>query len=254
MLRFSGIMKWVQILFLLLFLSTRTFAQKVTVVAGKIQDVDGGAFLGQVHIQNLKHPDWVTNSDSSGKYSISVSKNDSVRFTLPGYLTRTLLFTGENEAWFKVVLFTTERIMLDTVVVAQEMTAFEKNSQEHRRLYSKPLRYKPPKATMPHSKDLEGGKPLRIWGPLSGLLGKTSRVYKKNKAFKEMYANTETQLFISQRYDATLVTTLTGLNGDSLYHFMQTYPMTIEYANAATDLEIQMWIKYNYREWIKKKP
>ena len=183
-------MKSLYLFFILFFAFSSAFAQKV--VAGKIQDEDGGAFLCHVHIQNLNHPEMVTNSDSDGHYSMKVYKNDSVRFTLPDYLTRTLLFTGENQTWFEVVLFTTKRVILDTVNVVQEMTAFEKNSLDHQRLYSKPLHYKPPKTKV--SKDQKAGKPLKISAPLSGLLGKTSKEYKKNKAFKEMYANTEAQL------------------------------------------------------------
>jgi len=34
--------------------------------------------------------------------------------------------------------------------------------------------------------------------------------------------------------------------------FMNQYPMDYDYARAASDLEIKMWIKYNYQDYLKK--
>jgi hypothetical protein len=34
---------------------------------------------------------------------------------------------------------------------------------------------------------------------------------------------------------------------------MNAYPMDYDYARAATDLELKMWIRFHYREW-KKNP
>jgi len=226
-----------------------SFAQKR--VAGKIQDHTDGSFLAGVTIRNLQHPEITASSDTAGWYSISVRKKDSVLFTLPGYEPRTLVFTGENEAWFEIVLFDVKSVKLDTVEVAQEMTAFEKSYREHQRLYSEALNYKPPKTKLPRRKDRKAGQPLTIEAPLSGLLGKSSGDYKRSRSFKKMYASAEARSFIEQRYDTTLVTALTGLSGDSLYRFMQAYPMSLDFADQATDIELKMWIRYNYREWMK---
>jgi hypothetical protein len=48
-----------------------------------------------------------------------------------------------------------------------------------------------------------------------------------------------------------LVAALTGLTGDTVGYFMNANPMPFDYARAATDLELKMWIRYNYKQWLK---
>ncbi|GBL35256.1 hypothetical protein EMGBS15_08510 [Filimonas sp.] len=45
---------------------------------------------------------------------------------------------------------------------------------------------------------------------------------------------------------------MTQLEGDDLASFMNQYPMDYEYARVATELEIKMWIKYNFQDYLKK--
>jgi len=44
---------------------------------------------------------------------------------------------------------------------------------------------------------------------------------------------------------------MTGLTGDSIHLFMQQYPIDYEFARSATDLEIKMWVRNNYKQWLK---
>jgi hypothetical protein len=48
------------------------------------------------------------------------------------------------------------------------------------------------------------------------------------------------------------VGTTTGLTGDSIGYFMYAYPMPYDFVHTATSLEMKMWIRYNYKQWIKK--
>ncbi len=63
----------------------------------------------------------------------------------------------------------------------------------------------------------------------------------------------EKQNFVDSRYSKELVTSLTKLNEDDAQTFMNAYPMEYDFARAATDLEIKMWIKYNFSQYSKEK-
>jgi hypothetical protein len=59
------------------------------------------------------------------------------------------------------------------------------------------------------------------------------------------------QKFIDTRYTPELVTKLTGYTGDTMILFMNTYPMDYSFARAASDLELKMWIRNNYKEHMQ---
>jgi hypothetical protein len=223
-------------------------------LSGRIQDYENGVLLGNVIIRNLNHLHIGTTSDAEGRYIVSATRGDSLQFDLLGYKSRVLVYNGENEFWFENVMLTPESMILDTIMVHRERTKYEKDSIEKRQLYDKVLLYQPPKTKFPKLKDLEAGQPLKITGPISGLLGKKFRKSKESKAFQEMYSRDESQAFIDSRYTSALVTQLTGMTGEDVYRFMQAYPMSYAYARQASNLEVMMWIKFNYKEWIQKKP
>ena len=243
-------MKLVTVIFILLFPFSISYCQTLS---GRIVNYENGAILPHVVILNLNHSNMGATSNEYGKYAIAASKGDSIRFSLLGYQSRILVYNGNNESWFESITLNSESQMLDTIVIHRELTKFEKDSIENRKLYGNTLDYKPPKVKLPSLKDLKAGESLKIGSPISGLLGKTTKEYKKNKAFKEMYENDEHQTFIESRYTPELVTKLTTLEGNALYDFKQAYPMSYDYARQASNLEVMMWIKYNYKDWLAKK-
>jgi hypothetical protein len=72
------------------------------------------------------------------------------------------------------------------------------------------------------------------------------------KAFQERFKAGENQLFTDTRYNAAAVTALTGLEGASLSAFMNACPIPYDFVRTATDLEVKMWIRYNYRLWSEQ--
>ena len=57
---------------------------------------------------------------------------------------------------------------------------------------------------------------------------------------------------MATRYTPELVSEMTQLEGNAVYQFMAAYPMEKDYAYVASDLEIKMWIRNNYKQWMKK--
>ncbi|KAA5533235.1 hypothetical protein F0919_11860 [Taibaiella lutea] len=223
-------------------------------IHGRIVNDDDAVPLQGVVIENLSHAAYNAISDDEGNYSIIARNGDSIKFTSLGFSQRVVVFNGENEGWFSWIGMRPQSYVIDTVVVRKELTAYQKDSLENREIYGKKVDYRPAKPQLPKLKDLKAGKPFVITAPISGFIEKRQKKYKRLKAFQQRYIKTETRRFIDSRYAPALVTELTRLHGDSLLTFMQAYPLSYSFARAASDLEIKMWIKYNYKEWIKKPP
>jgi len=94
---------------------------------------------------------------------------------------------------------------------------------------------------------------IGVTGGITALAEKISRKYKRLKKFQKRYKATEKELFATARYTPELVKSLTALDDPQLTAFMQRYPVAPEFALAATSIEMDMWILYNYREWQKER-
>ena len=86
---------------------------------------------------------------------------------------------------------------------------------------------------------------------MSAIAEKFSRRAKTIYRFQKTFEAGEIEKFIDTRYYPDIVTALTGLTGDSIGHFMYACPMPYDFARAATDLEVKMWIRSNYKQWAK---
>lgn len=227
-------------------------------IKGRIVDEEHATALSGVTVQNLRNNSRPGFSDEKGYYEIDATKGDSISFTLLGFAPQIVTYNGENEGWFSWITLKQVSYVIDTVVIGKGLTKYQKDSLEKREIYGKKVDYRPAKPQLPKLKELEAGKPFVIKAPISGFIEKRQKRYKRLKAFQERYAATETQNFIDSRYSDSLVATLTPLKDDSLAIFMRTYPMPYAFARAASDLEIKMWIRHNYREWLQlqaaKKP
>jgi len=131
--------------------------------------------------------------------------------------------------------------------ILHDYTPYQRDSAEMAERYSKEL----------NTQRMKPGYSSANGGGFSDIIGsavqKMSKSYKKNKAFKETFKKDIEQKYIDTRYKPELVFSLTHLTGDTLAIFMNTYPMDYDFARAATDLEIKMWIRNNYKEYLHKK-
>lgn len=139
-------------------------------------------------------------------------------------------------------------VSLQEYVLHPEYTPYQQDSVEMVTRYSTELNKKPVKV----------GFSSANGGGFTGLIGrpvqKMSKSYKQNKKFKENFQREQEQKYIDTRYTQKLTSALTGITGDSLAMFMNTYPLEYKFARTATDLEIKMWIRGNYRDYMKVRP
>ncbi len=187
-----------------------------------------------------------TATDERGAFVLPTKNGDVISFSYIGY--HTIQRLAATDSVLTVSMFPLS-VSLQEYILHPDYTPYQKDSAEMATRYSTELNKKPIKI----------GFNSANGGGFSGLIGapvqKMSKSYKLNKKFQENYKKDQEQKYIDTRYTPELTTALTGYAGDSLAIFMNTYPMEYKFARSATDLEIKMWIRQNYKDYLKpKKP
>jgi hypothetical protein len=223
---------------LLLFISIGVHGQTLK---GIITDAETGKALFPVIITNNVTQQTVS-TDEQGFYSMGASRGDLIYLTFQGYRTmevHTTPGTDLNIAMQPLSVKLKEFIF-------KEYTPFQKDSIALSTLYSSELNTRPAKI----------GFSLANGGGITGLIGapikKMSKSYKQNKRFKEHFKSDMEQRYIDTKYTTVLVNALTSFTGDTLATFMNIYPMDYGFARTATDLELKMWIRSNYKDFQHK--
>jgi len=229
-------------LFLLLLLITFGSTAILTAqqLQGVITDFEGNETLVAVTVMNKTKSQTVV-SDADGKYNIAAQKGDEIEFTYVGYYSLTILMP-EDGVVFRRVSLKKKLFSLEEVVIGPSWTPYQKDSIARRKTYALDL----------SRQKVSSSALASVFSPATALAEQFSKKSKQRFRFQSNYAKWEDQKFVDTRYTNEEVTALTGLQGDTLAAFINAHPMPTDYARTATDLEIKMWIKYNYREWIKK--
>ncbi|RYE25122.1 MAG: hypothetical protein EOP51_05175 [Sphingobacteriales bacterium] len=178
-----------------------------------------------------------TYTNQQGEFAISAKSGNQLAFSFIGYKT-------QQKAMPPTLNIANERVemepltyQLQDVIIRPGWTKYQKDSIARRETYARPLARQ---------------KVTSIMSPVSLIADKISRKSQQTYRFQKSFNYWEGERFIDSRYTPELVSILTDLNGDTLAHFMNAYPMPYDYARTATELEIKMWIRNNFKEWIAK--
>jgi hypothetical protein len=225
----------------LLLASTVAFCQ---VQRGVVVDADSSKPVYPATIANITSGmSYIT--DEQGAFAIPARNGDVLAFSAIGFhSTRKTAATSK----FLTVEMASLSIKMKEFVLHSGYTQFQQDSAVLATLYDKELNTKPIKTGFSSA---NGGG---ITGLIGGPVQKISKSYRQNKRFKENFESDMEQRFIDTRYTKTLVATLTKLHGDSVTDFMNAYPMDYPFARAATELELKMWVRHNFKEYSKAKP
>lgn len=208
---------------------------KGQVLKGVVADAESGETLFPVTVVNLSTQE-STYSNKMGEFSISAKNGDQIMFSFIGYETvKRPMPPTLNIANIRVDM-KLQNYQLQNVLV-RGLTKYQKDSIERRATYIRTLSRQ---------------KTTTIMSPVSLLAERLSKRSKQIYNFQKSFNYWEGQRFIDSRYTPELVNTLTGLTNDSLAHFMNAYPMPQDYARSATELELKMWIRYNYKQWVAR--
>lgn len=223
---------------LLLFISIGVHGQTLK---GIITDAETGKALFPVIITNNVTQQTVS-TDEQGFYSMGASRGDLIYLTFQGYRTMEVHATPGTDLNIAMQPLSVKL----KEFIFKEYTPFQKDSIALSTLYSSELNTRPAKI----------GFSLANGGGITGLIGapikKMSKSYKQNKRFKEHFKSDMEQRYIDTKYTTVLVNALTSFTGDTLAIFMNIYPMDYGFARTATDLELKMWIRSNYKDFQHK--
>lgn len=191
-------------------------------------DPIGGAVVGNSTTRNTAV------SGADGSFRIYAKKDDRVVVTAAGYEPYFFTSTGYNGAAGTIRLHVIAS-ELNEVIVRPRYYQYQADSARRASTYQRTMARQRTSSAM---------------SPVSLLAERFNARSKQIRRFQQEFNAWEDQRFIDVRYNTDIVTQLTGLRGDSLAAFMNAYPMPYDYARAASELELKMWIRNNYREWI----
>lgn len=177
-------------------------------------------------------------SDQKGMYRLHVKYGDTISISLLSYQSVTFTVKDTKQEFVRNIYLSPESDMLEAFEV-NTLTPYQRDSLARKNLYGSAL-----------SREwVSGGQ--AVFSPMTALAQQFSRKAKQRRRFQLNYNEWENQRFIESRYTREFVAELVPLHGDTLSSFINAYPIAADFARAATDLELKMWIRYNYLEWEK---
>ncbi len=204
---------------------------------GLVADAVTGNPLSPVVVLNVRTGISVY-TDDQGQFSLHAQSGDKIALTFIGYKTMQWMMPPVIGAVQQRIEMHPLSYQLEELVVrTRSYTAYQIDSLERHSTYQRALARQ------------RGGS---VMSPVSFVAEKLSGRSKQIFRFQKEFNYWEDQRFIDSRYTPDLVHMLTGLEGDTLAAFMNAYPMPYDYARAATELELKMWIRTNYKTFLKK--
>lgn len=213
-------------------------AQAQIAFKGKIIDSVTQKSLSPVSIENMTtHAGTV--SGRKGYFEIQASYGDYILFKIVGYKNAIVQVKIGDENRFRIVSMDIKPTLLNEVIIKKGPTQYQIDSANRASLYKSVYEYDQQKS---------------VFSPVTTVYQKFSKRYKNLRKFQTQILSNEQQKYISTRYSEEIVKSLTPLTDqDEIAKFMNAYPMEYDYARAASDLEVKMWIKYNYQDYIGHK-
>ncbi|MBS1772893.1 MAG: hypothetical protein JST82_08530 [Bacteroidetes bacterium] len=204
-------------------------------MSGSIREIGTDKMLYPVMVMNVSTQE-TTYTGSDGNFTLRAKPGDKILFSLIGYNPVQVFASADMFATKMKIEMSVANYQLQDFILRPKYTPYQIDSLHRQTVYKRSLAWK------------------RTSSPLSPVSFIADRISKKSNtrlAFQRNYLKWEDNKFIDTRYTPELVEQLTGLTGDTLGYFMNAYPMPYDYARASTELELKMWIRYNYKEWVK---
>jgi len=205
------------------------------VLRGTVKDGISNEMLSTVTITNEK-TNQKAYSDAQGFFTINANKGDAVTFALVGYKPQQYTVPSAIGSVEMHISLFEQNYELDEFTLRPKFTPYQLDSMERRSTYSRALARQ------------KGGS---IASPVTFVAEKLSKRSKRMFQFQKDFSVWEKEKFIATRYTTELVTSQTGLKGDTLAYFMNGNPLPYDFARAASELELKTWVREQYKEWMK---
>lgn len=151
---------------------------------------------------------------------------------------------------------TKDTTILKEVVVRSPLERYRDDSADRAQIYHKILQDARRKVKLYPTLGLDSLHKPTIGIAYEGLLSKWARKlsgkYKKDKAFEQQFTVDEAEKRTWVRYNDQLIKrAIPHLSEDSVSMLLLKYPVSIAFSNDAGQLELIMWARSSYRDWLK---
>ena len=199
-------------------------------VTGIVVDGVTGEPLPAVIVSNQDNRQ-TTTTNANGRFTITGAQGHRIHFSSPGFRTQEKTVPASQVPVEMHIDLFTIAYELDEVTVRQVYTQYQLDSINRKETY---------KAALSRPKS-------SVMSPASYIADKLSGKSKRLFRFQKSFGFWENQKYIETRYTPELVREMTGLEGDAIAAFINAHPMPVDFARVATDLEIKMWIRNQFR-------
>ena len=195
-------------------------------ITGEVLDMDNKAMLKDVNIENVYTGLGVL-SDANGKFVVLASKGQLLEFSKVGYKTvRVRIPEGDVPGYFKIIIQKGMSVLPTEDLLARH--DYKSDSIYYHNLYKHELDF--PKET-----GLD-----KIEHPFSALSKRNQEIW----AFQKDYNENQKQKYVDFTFTPELITSLTGLTGDSVQFYMRRYKPTYD--------QLKSMGEYNFFNYIKR--
>ena len=219
---------------------------QTTTISGVVYDITGNRPIESVLVLS-KHSQ--TQTDSLGRYLITIDSKDSLWFSLLGKQTpKYSIDTITDPQHFNIMIHVMD---YDLPEVRVRNTYFRYDSLQNRMTYAKYFNYKPPrvKFTFPNNYYNPGGG-MTVGLDLDELLNMFRVHRNKNLALLEQrLVAQERERYISYRFTKKFVQKITHLEGEALQRFMEYCRPSYETLGLLNDLELGQYIQKKYTHY-----
>lgn len=222
------------ILFLVGLSTGSVHAQKI--ISGIVIDSVNEKPMAGVSVENITNKSG-SKTNYRGTFSITVENDHYLKVSYVGFKPRIIRIKDLEKTDFLRIKLAIGRITLQKVKIVKPLTAYQKDSIARTKIYRDIYKYKQEKSG---------------FSPVTTVFQKISRKHKNLRRFKEQVLAMEREKFIDSRYTREMVGEITKLTGNNLGYFMNAYPMALDFARTASELELRMWVRYNWDDYQKK--
>lgn len=209
-------------------------------MSGKIFDDADNSPVEAAIVHNARTGNSVV-SDERGAYRILAQFGDTISVILMSYQPAVFTVQEAGKSEFVRNIYLKPAYGQLREVVVSQLTPYQRDSLARRELYG---------TTLAREGEWVSGA-AAVFSPATALAQLVSKKAKQRKRFIENYSKWEEEKFIESRYTPELVYSVVPMSQDSLTKFMVRYPIAGDFARAATEVELKMWIRYNFLEWTQ---
>lgn len=196
-------------------------------IRGEVVDRDDRHPLAGVTIKNIYTSLSVT-SDAHGAFLIAAGNDQLLEFNMPGYkTTRVRIPKGLIPPYFKIVIQKGIPEIRDMYAEHSTRYNYRDDSIRFHDIYKHALDF-------PKLSGID-----MIQHPFSALSNKNREIWR----FQDEYTEFEKEKYVDRTFNESLISTFTGLTGDSLKTYMRLYRPTYEQLRSMND--------YNFFSYIR---